>query len=254
MRKVICILLLGLIAGGCSVFRHNGSTGAEITGKINSGNVLEDIENQNLTQNGFFIQKAEIEFNTSDATDKFIASIKFEKPDRYLISLKSRTGIEGARIFISGDSIRMNDRINKKLYSGTSIYLEKKYGFSQSFLPLIFGDLILEKRCKTGLEKCIEDKLTLDCQIKGVPLSYVVDCKRLKVIMVDQVKSVNNDGMKISYAKYFNPGNILIPRIIEFSEINYDIRIKIKVLKIQSSWNGHISFIPGKDYELIELK
>jgi len=254
LRKVICILLLGLVAGGCSIFRHNGSTGADNSGKVISGNILEDVENQNVTQNGFFIQKAEIEFNTSVATDKFFASIKFEKPDRYLISLKSRTGIEGARIIISGDSIRMNDRINKKLYSGTSIYLEKKYGFSQSLLPLIFGDLILENRCKIGLEKCIEDKLTLDCQIKGVALSYVIDCKRVKVISVDQVKSVNNDGIKIRYAKYFNPGNILIPRIIEFSDIRFDIRIKIKVLKMQYPWNGHISFIPGKDYELIELK
>ena len=254
MRKITNIIILGLLVGGCSVFRNNERTISEITNKVIDGNILESTGNQNITNNGFFVQKAEIEVNSLAGNDKFIANIKFEKPDKYLISLRSRTGIEGARIFISGDSIQMNDRINKKLYLGTSSYLVKKYGFSQSFLPLIFGDIILEKRCKTGQEKCVDERLTVDCQLKGIPLSYIIDCKRKKVMTVDQINGIDRDGLSIRFEKYFISGNIIIPRIIELNDINYGISLRIKILKVESPWNGNISFIPGKGYELIELQ
>ena len=93
--------------------------------KPGSSNVFESTKNQNITNNGFFIQKAEIEIVTGEGKEKYLASIKFEKPDKYLISVKSRTGIEGARIYISNDSILVNDRINKKLYSGNTFYLKR---------------------------------------------------------------------------------------------------------------------------------
>lgn len=245
---------MGLLVGGCSVFRNNERTINEIPDKIVSDDILEGTDNQNITNNGFFIQKAEIEVNSKGGNDKFIANIKFEKPDKYLISLRSRTGIEGARIFISGDSVEMNDRINKKLYSGTSSFLVKKYGLSQSFLPLIFGDIILDKRCMTGREKCVDDKLTIDCQLKGIPLNYIIDCKRKKVITVNQINGINKGGLSIVFDKYFSSGNVIIPRIIELSDINYGISLRIKILKVESPWNGNISFIPGKGYELIELQ
>ena len=244
---------MGLVVSGCSVFRNNGKTIEEKPEILNSGNVVEKTEKQNITNNGFFIQKAEIEVINSEGSNKFTANIKFEKPDIYLISLRSRTGIEGARIFISGDSIQMNDRINKKLYSGTSSYLNRKYGFSQSFLPIIFGDLILEKRCETGNEKCEGDKLVFACQSKGISLNYGIDCKWRKVVSVDQINSFSQDGLKISYEKFFKISGILIPKIIEFKDSQYDIEIKIKILKVELPWTGNVNFIPGRGYELIEL-
>jgi len=253
LRKITGIILLVLIVTGCSVFRNSGKTMEENPEILNSGNAIESTENQNITNKGFFIQKAEIEVINAEGSNKFTANIKFEEPDKYLISLRSRTGIEGARIFISGDSVQMNDRINKKLYSITSSYLAGKYGFSQSFLPVIFGDLILEKRCETGKERCVGDKLVFNCQLKGVSLNYVVDCKRKKVISVDQMNSFNQQGLNIKYEKFFNVDGILMPKIIELNDNKYNLGIKIKILKVQLPWMGNINFIPGRGYELIEL-
>lgn len=252
MRKIVRILLLGILFGGCSVFKNNGKTVPDLPASI-SGNIFESTEYQNITNSGFFIQKAEIETISSAGNDKFTANIKFEKPDKYLISVRSRTGIEGARIYISGDSIKMNDRINRKLYYGTSVYLQRKYGLSQSFLPLIFGDMLLDKKCRTSAVKCIEDKFTIDCQLNGVPLSYSIDCKKRKVLTVNQIRGINKEGLNIIFANYFNAGNGLIPRKIEFDDNVYGITVKIKILKVQSPWSGNISFVPGKGYELIEL-
>jgi hypothetical protein len=253
LRKIAFIFFCGLIINGCSVFRNSRKTVYENTDKNLTGSIVENTENQNITNNGFFIQKAEITVKTTEESNTFIANIKFEKPDKYLISLRSRTGIEGARIFISGDSIRMNDRINKKLYSGTSGYLERKYGFSQSFIPLIFGDLIIDKKCEAKAGNCIEDKLVFDCQLNGIPLSYRLDCKKRKIFSVDQINSLNQSAVKIKYEKFFNISGISIPKIIEFVDNQYNIEIKIKVIKVQLPWTGNLNFIPGRGYELIEL-
>jgi len=221
--------------------------------KFLSENVVESIKDQNITKINFFIQKAEIEVVNQNGKDKFIGSVKFEKPDKYLISLKSRSGIEGARIYLSNDTILVNDRLNKKIYFVTSLYLKKKYGFSQSILPLIFGDVVFEKNCEDSLEKCSEDRLNIECLIKGAILDYKIDCKKRKAISVSQKSSLIQPGIEIKYEGFSSIGNILIPKIVEFEDSLYDTKIKIRILKVELPWNGTIKFIPGKGYELIEL-
>jgi len=75
LRKITNIIILGLLVGGCSVFRNNERTISEITNKVIDGNILESTGNQNITNNGFFVQKAEIEVNSLSGNDKFIANI-----------------------------------------------------------------------------------------------------------------------------------------------------------------------------------
>jgi len=176
------------------------------------------------------------------------------KPDKYLISIKSRSGIEGARIYIAGDSIQINDRINRKLYYGTSIYLQKKFGFNQSFLPMIFGDLILDKSSSNSIEKCIDDKVDLNCQLKGILLNYKIDCKKCKLLSAKQIGSNNTEGLNLKFTNYISTGNILVPGKIECIDKMYDFTAKIKILKVQSPWSGDINFMRGKGYELIELR
>ena len=92
-------MFLAIIAGGCSVARKTVNT--TIVTTTESKSILDITERQNISSAGFFIQKAEVEYNNQYGSQKFLASIKFEYPDKYLISLKSRTGIEGVRIFIN---------------------------------------------------------------------------------------------------------------------------------------------------------
>jgi hypothetical protein len=250
LRKVIIILVIGLIFVGCSATRKGVVLGSE---RKTTGNILEDIKSQNLTNSNFFIQKGEIEFFSQGENEKFIFTLKFERPDKYLISLKSKTGIEGARIFISGDSIQVNDRINKKLYYGSSIYLVKKFGLSQSFLPLFFGDVILDKGCGSQLVKCIGNKAEFDCQSKGLLLDYTIDCSVNKTLGVSQKNNFGQTGSVVKYGGFFNLENIIVPKLIEFEEFQYNAKIKIKMQKVEYPWKGSINFVPGKDYEIIEL-
>jgi hypothetical protein len=253
LRKIVIIFIVGIFIGGCSVTRKISNKAIENSKKLFSGNILESIKNQNLTDSSFFIQKAELEVKTQTGKEKFICNIKFKSPDEYLISLKSRSGIEGARIYISKDTILVNDRINKKMYFGTSDFLKRKYGFAQSYLPLIFGDIVLDKNCEADQEKCSGDKLKILCSVNGVLLNYDIDCQKRKVILVNQVSNFVQGGLKIKYENFFKIGNILIPKIVEFGDSEFNTAIKIKILKVEYPWNGTIKFAPGKGYELIEL-
>jgi hypothetical protein len=253
LRKIIGILIIGIFINGCSVTRKMGNEENGNANKLRSGNIIESIEEHNITNNNFFIRKAEIEIVTKEGKEKLLGNIKFQKPDKYLISIKGRSGIEGARIYISGDTILVNDRINKKLYSGTSIYLEKKYGLSLSCLPLIFGDIVLERSNKEIREECQGDKLNINCFVKGVILNYEIDCKEKKAILVNQINSFNQKDFKIENTNFLKTENILIPKKIEFEDYQHNIKVQIKILKVEVPWEGKIEFYPGKGYELIEL-
>jgi hypothetical protein len=237
----------------CFVSRNAGNNVQRNSKALISGNILENVKNQNITNNNFFIKKAEIEVVTQNRKDKFICNLKFENPGKYLISIKSRSGIEGARIYISGDTILVNDRISKKLYFGTSFYLEKKYGLTQSCLPLIFGDVVFGKTDLDKKEQCSGEKLKINCIVKGIALIYDIDCKIKKAISVNMITSYVQPYILIKYGSFVNIENILIPRLVEFEDTQYNTKIKVRILKVELPWNGNVKFIPGKGYELIEL-
>jgi Domain of unknown function (DUF4292) len=238
---------------GCSVTRNVIVETQDKSNRYNSDNVAESVRQQNITNSGFIIGKAEIEINKNKSKEKYLANIKYDPPDKYLISLKSRSGIEGARIYLTNDTILVNDRINQIEYYGTSFYLRKKYGFSMSVMPLIFGDLVVEENFKNPENKCLEDNLKFEFKVKGIALNYIIDCKKRKVILVEQINNLAQPGIRIKYDRFHILGDILVPEAIELEDYQYNTTIRIKILKIEKPWKGNIKFIPGKGYELIEL-
>lgn len=223
------------------------------SGDTNSENVIQRVIKQNVTSSGFFIQKAEIELITQNEKKKFLGSIKFEYPDKFLISLKSRTGIEGARIYINKDSIIVNDRINKKMYFGTALNLKRKFGLNQSVIPLIIGDMVVENRVNAGIGKCEDNRLKVDCNVRGVTTRYNIDCKRGKIDQVNLGNSNLKENININYSNFINLNSTLIPRIIDVENLQNNIKVRIKILKAEYPWNGDVRFVPGKGYEIIEI-
>jgi hypothetical protein len=224
-----------------------------VAGDTDSGNVYERVIKQNFTSSSFFIQKAEIELIAQNDKKKFLGSIKFKYPDKFLVSLKSRTGIEGARIYINKDSVIVNDRINKKIYLGTSMDLKRKFGLNQSIIPLIFGDIVVDNRFNAEESKCVDNKLRVDCNVRGVTVSYNIDCKRNKITKIKLGNNYLKENINISCSNFIYLNGSLIPRSIEVDDIQDDIKIRIKIIKTDYPWNGDVRFVPGKGYEIIEI-
>ncbi len=71
----------------------------------------------NLTQETLLILfKADVEVFNNGENRKLISTVKYRKPGNYLVSVKHRTGVEAARIYITKDTVLINDRIYKTLY------------------------------------------------------------------------------------------------------------------------------------------
>ena len=142
MQKVAILIIITFLISGCSTLRRQSKVVPE--GEPSLEVSLNNIMQKNLTKYNFNVQKAEIQYIEEGRNINMIASLKYRSDGKYLASVRSITGIEIARIFISKDTILVNDRINKKLYYGSTDYLEEKYGISADAIPLLFGDLMID--------------------------------------------------------------------------------------------------------------
>jgi hypothetical protein len=253
LQKIGYILLIAIFATGCSVVKNRNRNSNTLALNISEESVLKYTVNQNLTNKGFFIEKAEISIFTSEGKEKVLGSVKFEYPDKYLVSIKSKTGIEAARIFISKDTILINDRINKILYFGSPDYLRKKYGIPASSIPVIFGDFSGYKGPELTQSDCLDGKLLTSCIFSGVKINYVIDCKRGKSISATTENGLNKNRISISFNDFVKIDSINTPGRIEIEDSHNKSKIEIKIIKIDSPWTGSLEFIPGSKYEHLPL-
>jgi hypothetical protein len=131
--------------------------------------------------------------------------------------------------------------------------LFKKYGFKATFLPLIFGDLVINKCTETNKEKRTGDIINIDCLVNGILIKYNIDYEKRKSIFTCLENSLNENGINISYENFKKSGNILFPGKIKINNKLKNTLIEIKIIRVELPWSGNIEFIPGKGYELIEI-
>ncbi|MBK7625938.1 MAG: DUF4292 domain-containing protein [Bacteroidales bacterium] len=250
MYKVIFILSVVFVSTGCSVFQKAERSDFKVSGETNWKAIEKLVVNQNLTAHNFFINKARIDVVTNGAKESFLATIKFIYPDTFLISLRSKTGIEAARIYFTNDTILINDRINRKLFFGRPGNAGRKYGIVPEILPVMLGDFI-DKNGNQLDNECIKGETVINTAIAGNKIRYVIDCKNAKVIAVSRESSNSNNPAVIKFGKFLSVAGIFFPSIIniDYSEMNVNIRID----KMEYPWNGNIEFIHGNNYELVEL-
>lgn len=253
MRKVIVISFLAVLITGCAIERKRNIAILEPKVVENEKTLLENVRKRNLSENGFFIEKAEIDVKIGESRDRVIGTIKFEKPDKYLVSVKTRSGIEAARIFISKDSIFINDRINRIMYFGSSGYIYRKFGISDKVLPVIFGDFISEKCINKDNYLCKDDRLIIDCQANGLIISYNIDCKQRKSTMSFPKNDLNINNIEIKFENFIKVGNTVTAKNISIKRLENNSFYKIRIKRILTPWNGVIEFVPGRNYERIEL-
>lgn len=213
---------------------------------------LEMLKSQNLSGSSFFIPKAEVEISAEGMKEKFVASIKYVAPGSYLISLRSRTGIEAARVMATPDTLLINDRFNRKLYYGKPEYLGLKFGIPFEALPLIFGDYAPGSQDVSG--NCINGKMSFESYLKGLRVLYTADCQKDKLIDAVQEGSLGSIVNEIHYDNFESTGDILIPSMVKIRNTKLNAELTIRFGKVERPWDGTIDFIPGNRYDLIELR
>jgi hypothetical protein len=244
------ILLLLIVFPGCSALK----TGKTITEDINPLSLaLAKVKDQNLSANDFNLKKAEAEINIVGEKQKFLASVKYKTPGRWLISLKSTTGIEVARAFITVDTLLINDKLHKKLYYGNSSIIEKKYGIPFITLPVLFGDFIAGDVTGKDSIKCINGKNILTFKFGESKIEYLLSCKEGKIISLKIIRP-GSDEIQISYSKVKLVDKYKFPSRLIIKDPSEKIILEIRIRNIDFNNIEKIDFIPGKGYDNILLK
>lgn len=238
------------LTAGCSALRPAIRPEQKVVGGRDSDNLSKVVRDQNITLHNFYIQKAKVEITSNNSSESFLASIKFLYPDTFLISIRSKTGIEAARIFYTKDTILINDRINRKLLYGKPGIAGRRYGITPESFPLVLGDLISENR-NVLYSDCLNGEATLNSSFNGSKIRYVLDCEKGKVVSITQEGSNKSVLTSLNFEKFIKETDIIYPSSI--SIVNDEMKLNIRIEKMEYPWNGSIEFIHGKNYELIEL-
>jgi hypothetical protein len=229
------------------------------TGKIrakynNSASTdIKEVLSKNISNSDFYIEKAEIKISVNGEKQNLFAFVKYKMNGLWLVSLKSRTGIEFARARISSDSLLINDRMNKKLYVGISKEIEDKYGIPFKMLPILFGDIVLDNEYKPDSITCTGGISNIQIRYGSVETEYSIGCKAQKAVRAI-IKSSQRKNMEIYYSGTKTFEGKEVPERITIKDANTDSIIEIWIKNINFKNIERIDFTPGREYKKILVK
>jgi outer membrane biogenesis lipoprotein LolB len=252
MQRFIVFVLLIFLLSGCSVVRKKAII-TQLSDDVYKDHLVNGRE-INLTEYNFNIKKAAIEINTDEEKQKIIANLKYRKPGNYLLSVRNKTGIEAARIFINEDTILINDRINRKLFYGSTGFLKEKYGLTINAIPILLGDYIFEPRNDAGTDKCINGKLSFTELLDEKNIYGEIDCSNRKIISTFLYSGSGKEQIIIKYSNFSREKGITFPRNINLKDSTGNLSLSIEISEVELGVNDNINFIPGSGYERILLR
>jgi hypothetical protein len=255
LYKIIGFFLLSSFVIGCatgnrvkSIWKDNRKD------EVPRESFLRYVVKQNISDSSFFIEKALYSISTKNFDQSGNATIKFKPPDKYLISLKTIGGIEVVRIMLTGDSILINNRIERNYMFGSQEFIKRVYGISTDFLPLIFGDiLVFNKKIEKDLD-CKEGSSVFKILEGTALLEYSVNCDLHKTEETNiLLGTVIGKKVSLKFQDYKKIGEKYVPEKIELKGPDPDFKLTIDIKKINLNWDGAMEFLPGKQYDKIPL-
>jgi hypothetical protein len=250
LQKSLIILLV--LSCGCTANRYI-SQGPLNKEKKPIEEIIEDVRKKNISNENYFIEKADFLMINNKEITRFVFTVKFEKPDKFLISIRSSSGIEGARLYISEDTVLINDRINKRLLYGKPKDLERLIGIPASLLNIAFGDLIISKENLKYQSERINNQIIITQKYSGTEVKSVIDEKEGKAKSTYFSVPIQKEEIIIKYSKFAKTEKHF-PMIVDLKDEKRNISGKIELYRIKIPWNEKIEFIPGNGYTNQELR
>jgi hypothetical protein len=245
LRKIGKIIITVLLIAGCA-------TGKNINSIIlcgDWGKIIENTVNNNITESGFYIQKGRLNLKSEKEKVGLYFSVKYARKNKYLISLKGKSGIEALRIFISNDTLLVNDRINRELLYGRPEDFERITGIPVELLKVIFGD-VPEYNLKVESPYQVDKKeeIRVEGYFKGLKYYFNVNCRLQKMSNLIISTGLKEENIIVSNNK-FRGDNKLIPVETSVYDPVRKIKIEIRNQKFIIPWYGDIEFIPGANFK-----
>ena len=250
MRKIGIVLIYLFIVSSCTTVERLSTDK-----KNGSGNndLIHSVLDLNLSKKNYVIQKLELSINYNGEIQKVLANLKHSSGGDWLVSIRNFTGIEGLRILLSGDSVKVNDRINQRYYYGSSKYLVNHNGFRKEMADILMGDLFINESNLTRSD-CDQNTSLIKSIYKNYELKYTVSCKDDKVLTATIKDSRGNLEISAIFSQFRTNQLFTFPRKgnIEIRGADFSVSYKIKDIK---EFEGIINDLTAsKNYEKVVLK
>lgn len=204
MKQTIYVILCLVLAASCRPVKKVQNIEATIAKKdsippvvvnkadnaVDSFRIVRDIvEHLSDSRIDFttFSAKIKIDYQGKDASDQATAYIRIQKDSLIWISLTGALGIEGYRLLINKDSVRMMNKLDKTIQYRTIAYLQ-----DLTEVPLDFYSL---------QDVIIGNPVFIDSNV----VSYTNNDKELLVLMVGKVFkhliSLDKNGYRVTHSK-----------------------------------------------------
>ena len=237
-------------AWGCSATRNTAPETTEL--RLGAEKTLRQTEVRNITNSGFFIQKGRISTSGDAGRINLLFTMKYAKPGIYLISLRSITGAEAFRVYITPDTVLINDRLNQQLLYGNPFDFERIAGIHPDLLRISLGDIATNSTGIISGNECQGNRLQIESYYKGLLIRSVIDCRIEKVISAILNTGNPDGGINITYEKH-RYDFYRIPRKIDINDYLRNVKITVRIDKYLSPWIGDVEFIPGNGYSIKSL-
>ncbi|MEN7546863.1 DUF4292 domain-containing protein [Rapidithrix thailandica] len=197
MKRFIFILLISSLFG-MTACKKQLTTGNTPTPRKKSNELkIEDLQFEYLTA------RAKLTFGDGTDDIKATADIRVKKDSLIWISLRSGTGIEGARALISRDSVFVIDRLNKEYYKYDYDGIYQRLNFQTQFemiQAILIGNMPMEintRRSQKNNDFFIIKNNKGDYKTEvSVNRTY----NKLQILKAEEKKS--NAQLEINYEKF----------------------------------------------------
>jgi hypothetical protein len=254
LHKIIYTLLIAsTIIGGCSASRRAGTGMVQPSDEANE-TILTDVAKNNISNYGFNISRADIIYSLDGVSGKLTVGIKSRGLDTLLVAVRHSTGVEIARIFLTTDTLLINDRINRRVMYGDPEYLEKRYGIERNMILLVLGDIFLMQTDRNRNENCQKGLLSIQTRLEDGRINYEIDCKLRKITSATLNRASTNDRITVSYSNFIKRGNHILPGRIEVEDMKNRAVIRVDIRSVDIPWKGNIDFVHGTRYKIMRIK
>jgi len=248
LYKVEVILLVILfLTGGCATTVKTSGVGTE-KHKVEVKDVLQNVSAKNITGTGFFIRKGKIITEGESGKISLYFTMKYSADGEYLISIRSKTGMEAFRVYLSKDTILVNDRLNRNVLYGNARDFERITGIPSALLKISVGDIFYNKPVVGGGESCVDNEIKISDFFQGLIVNSTIDCQSEKLKSIIVSAGAPDKFITIDYRK-FRDDSYSVPKRVEVNDPGRKIKIIISIEKYLAPWVGEIEFIPGSGYK-----
>ncbi len=247
-RKINIVLIFLVISSvSCRSLRVAETGSGEGDYMVRSEKFFREVNGNNLTSGPVSINRIIIRYTSGGQSRRLRANMKYDGRDKMLISIRTFAGIEAARIFAEGDSVKINDRINRICYRGTNEDLSIKYGLSVDDIGLLLGDMI-EIGGQKGKIACVDGQVKVVDMTEGTEMEYIIDCSNQKLMVVRGSTGPGNNDVRGLFKEFTDNGEVKYPAEVKWNIADRNTEIELELGNVQRKENMSFVFREGKGY------